>query len=273
MAHRLAVSLKFRRAAQQVMEGVLPRANLGDTTSSATNGTALAGARSAGSAEHAEAATRPILEREERHHGVKHQHPSETASSLYSRRFSRSASLTLPHLSSPIPSSHSLALSAGSSPPLPSSPPSATLPAAASASRPSSCTTHPLASIRPPSVPSSYPLSSPSSTSSPSSPSSPSSQSCHSFPSSPSSQTSPSSHSSLSPPSSASCRSYASSPRSPSPSSSSLSPRCPAPPPAHMRKCLPPSPTARRLGAQLRAAAAKQASEQPVGGTGGGIFF
>ncbi|CAI7888279.1 unnamed protein product [Closterium sp. NIES-53] len=143
MAHRLAASLKFRRAAQQVMEGVLPRANLGDTNSSATNGTALAGSRSAGSAEHAKAAARPIPKREERRHGVKHHHPSETASSLYSHCFSRSASLTLPHLSSPLPSSHSLALSTGSSPPLPSSPPSATLPAAASASRPSSCTASP----------------------------------------------------------------------------------------------------------------------------------
>ncbi|CAI5965757.1 unnamed protein product [Closterium sp. NIES-64] len=242
MAHRLAASLKLRRAAQQVMEGVLPRANLGDTTSSATNGTALAGARSAGSAtEHAEAAAQPILEREERRHGSKHQHhqhkehgtahrPSQTASSLYSRRFSRSASLTLPHLSSPIPSSHSLALSAGSSPPLPSSPPSATLPATASASRPPSCTASPSHSHDYPAL--HFPSARPS------------------------------------PPTGAPAM-LVLLPRFTAPAQHpTLTHSCGTSPP-----CLPPSPTARRLRAQLRAAAARQASEQPVGGTGGGIFF
>ncbi|CAI5465754.1 unnamed protein product [Closterium sp. Yama58-4] len=152
MAHRLAASLKFRRAAQQVMEGVLPRgANLGGTS----DGAAPAGARS-GSAEQAETAARPMLERgEPQRHGDKHRQHEEHGTgrrsfqtspvgpSLYSRRVSRSASLTLPHISPPIPSSHSHALSSDSFPPLPSSPPAATLPAAASSSRPPSFTASP----------------------------------------------------------------------------------------------------------------------------------
>ncbi|CAI7779152.1 unnamed protein product, partial [Closterium sp. NIES-54] len=145
MAHRLAASLKFRRAAQHVMEGVLPRANLGGTSDGATP----AGARSV-SAEQAAAAPRTNLERGEHREGTrKHQHrqheehgtarrPSHTSpvGPSLTRRFSRSDSPTLPeHSSAP-------ALSANSSLSLATSPASATLPPAASA-EPSSCTTSP----------------------------------------------------------------------------------------------------------------------------------